>query len=136
MSFYKFGGHLPSHHHYTGEHISFRCKMEVLHWNLFLLEFLGLYTDETCNRTLQSVRYVFFLLGVTCSASVCSGVYLYYHFSDLMTATNALIVLTAGMAGSTAFITFGMNSNEIKEIYRTLRPMVNTGESLNIIAAE
>lgn len=105
--------------------------MKVLYFNLFLLKFLGLYTDETNIRVLQTIRFVLFLAGVTFSASVCSGIYLYYHYRELEMATNALIVLTAGMAGSTSFITFGMSLKEIKEIFLTLQPMVNTGENLN-----
>lgn len=105
-------------------------KMKVLDLNLVLLKFLGLYTDETSIRLLQAIRFVFFLLGVTFSASVCGGIYLCYHFRELEMATNALIVLTAGVAGSTSFITFGMKLKEIKELYRTLQPIVNTGETL------
>lgn len=104
--------------------------MKVLDLNLVLLKFLGLYTDETSIPLLQTIRFVFFLLGVTFSASVCSGIYLYYHFRELEMATNALIVLTAGMAGSTSFITFAVKLKEIKELYRTLQPIVNTGETL------
>lgn len=105
--------------------------MKVLHFNLFLLKFLGLYTDETNIRVLQSIRFIFFLAGVIFSASVCSGIYLYYHYKELEMATNALIVLTAGMAGSTSLFTFGMSLKKIKEIFLILQPMVNTGENLN-----
>lgn len=101
--------------------------MNVLHLNLILLKFMGLYVDETCNKFLQIFRFVVFLVGTT-TATVCAGLYLYYHIDDMASASNALVILTGGIGCSTAFISFGTNSKKLRKLFWTLQPIVNTGE--------
>lgn len=102
--------------------------MKVLELNLFLLKFLGLYSDETTNRFLQTFRFIFFLTGNIFPATLCPGIYLYYHLSELETSTNALIVFNGGMSGVITFITLGTKLKAMQLIYQSLQQIVNNGK--------
>lgn len=130
---YKFGRlrrHVALHslHAYRNHKIS-SAKMKVLHLNLLLLKFLGLYTDETCNQLVQTIRFVFFLLTITFGACVSSAIYVYYHFKEIEMAANAFIVLTGGAVALCSLVSFKIKFKGIETIYRTLQSIVNTGKN-------
>lgn len=114
-------------------HNIFPAKMKVLHLNLLLLRFLSLYTDETCNRLLQTIRFVFFLLGIAFGGCVSSAIYVYYHFKDIETAANAFIVFTGGAVATCSLISFKIKFKGIQAIYRTLQSIVNTGKNWKVL---
>lgn len=104
--------------------------MKVLDLSLRFLTFLGICSDELdrpTNEFLKTFRCIFFLVGNIYSIGIGSAVYLYYHLAELETATNALIVLTAAVASTTSFVTFGLKMKKVKLLYREIQAIADEG---------
>lgn len=110
--------------------------MKVLKYSAISLTFLGICShrlNENTNEFLTTFNGYFFLVGFIGPLCGCSVAYIYENFSDLTTVTNALIVLSAGIASAGSYASIGLNMKTVKLLHNKLQKIVDDGESKNHI---
>lgn len=110
--------------------------MKVLKFSEYYLTFLGICShklDVPTNEFLKSINAYIFLIGFFGPLCGFSAAYIYQNLSDLETSTNALLVLSAGMAASGAYISIGVNMKTVKRMHNELQKIVDNGRKHNRI---
>lgn len=106
--------------------------MKVLKYSEIYLTFLGICSNrlnENTNEFLKTFNSYFFLVGFIGPLYGCSAAYIYENFSDLTTVTNALIVLSAGVASVGSFVSVGLNMKNVKLLHNKLQKIVDDSKT-------
>lgn len=107
--------------------------MKVLNYSLKYLNFLGIVClDRLTEPTNEFMRFTprayIFLTGYLGPLLPASALYIVRNFSDLESSTNALVVLSAGIACFGAFVTMGINMKTVKRLYMEYQTLVDKGK--------
>lgn len=106
--------------------------MKVLELSFRYLNFLGICSDRLTEPTSEFMKLpqaYFFLIGYLGPLLTSSSLFLVNNFTDFASSTNALIVLSAGVASFGAFVTMGMNMKTVKMLYIEYQNLVDKGKS-------
>lgn len=94
--------------------------MIVLELNRKLHVFIGVCSEDFSNpkiHLMQLIKAFIFVGGMFAVLVVGSGSYMFLHFSDLSTSTNAAIVAMAGVAGLGCYSSFILSTKKLKLVY-------------------
>lgn len=104
--------------------------MKVLKFCLDYLTFLGICSDrlyDATNEYLKTINSYVFLFGFFGPLLSFSAAYIFKNFSNLELSTNAMIVLTAGIASFGGWFTIGLKMKTVKLLYREIQAIVDSG---------
>lgn len=104
--------------------------MKVLKFCLDYLTFLGICSDrlyESTNEFLQTINSYVFLFGFFGPLLSFSAAYIFKNFSNVELSTNAMIVLSAGIASFGGWFTIGLKMKTVKLLYREIQAIVDAG---------
>lgn len=108
--------------------------MVVLELNRKLHVFIGVCSKDFSNPKidlLQILKTFLFCGGMVAILIVGSGSYLFLHFWDLATSTNAAIVVMAAIAGCGCYWSFSSSSKNLKLVYNYFQEINDTATRLN-----
>lgn len=104
--------------------------MKVLQLNFVYLKLLGICSDpsEPHNDFLKSFHVIHILFAHWGPLITFSTIFVYYNFSDIHLATEALIVITAGISSFGGFLSLGTQMKWVKLLYNEIQAIVDAAE--------
>lgn len=111
--------------------------MRVLRTNENYLSLCGLFADREgeskAYRLLQRINYAILLFGNVYVLIITSGLYSYRNIDNMTNATNAFIVLTAGIAVFGGFVSYTFKKKTIRWLHNELQDIADQSQGNPII---
>lgn len=104
--------------------------MKVLKFCLDYLTLIGICSDrlyDPTNEFFKNINSYICLFGFLGPLLSFSAAYIVTNFADLELSTNAMIVLTAGIASFGGWFTIGLKMKTVKLLYREIQEIVDAG---------
>lgn len=112
--------------------------MIVLYYSKKLQKIIGVYRDDLSNPMNYFVNLLTTILFISGMASILvigSFAFVFVHFSDLPTSTNAIIIMMAGTSGLGCYIGIATKKASIRDLYSILQDVADGSNFILVIIA-